>query len=158
MLGALVLLLISGFVGVARAAAGNREVTFGNVMGEPFGAGNNLFLPVAGLATTVPAEIPYLHGDSYLQVFVLPIPRALWPAKPIDDITVVITRFDPENSGFAFPAFGEGYANFGFIGVAALRSPSGRSGGAFAPSFCKFAGPQELRRSSSTGRRLLATV
>jgi oligosaccharide repeat unit polymerase len=118
MLGALVLLLISGFVGVARAAAGSREVTFGNVTGEPFGAGNNLFLPVAGLATTVPAEIPYLHGGSYLQVFVLPIPRALWPTKPVDDITTIITRFDPENSGLAFPAFGEGYANFGFIGVA----------------------------------------
>jgi oligosaccharide repeat unit polymerase len=117
-LGALLLLLITGFTGVARAAAGSREITFGNVIGEPFGAGNNLFLPIAGLSTTVPAEIPYLHGDSYLQVFVLPIPRALWPAKPNDDITVVTTAFDPDNSGLAFPAFGEGYANFGFIGVA----------------------------------------
>jgi oligosaccharide repeat unit polymerase len=117
-MGTLLLLLITGVTGVARAAAGSREVTFSNVIGEPFGAGNNLFLPVAGLSTTVPAEIPYLHGDSYLQIFVLPIPRALWPAKPADDITTVITRFDPGNSGFAFPAFGEGYANFGFIGVA----------------------------------------
>lgn len=118
MLGALLLLLITGLTGVARVAAGSREVTFDNVIGEPFGAGNNLFLPLAGLSTTVPAEIPYLHGGSYLQVFVLPIPRALWPTKPNDEITVVMTRFDPDNSGFAFPAFGEGYANFGFIGVA----------------------------------------
>lgn len=118
MMGALLLLVITGFIGVARAAADSREVTFGNVIADPFGAGNNLFLPVAGLSTTVPAEIPYLHGDSYLQTFVLPIPRALWSTKPEDDITVVITRFDPGNSGFAFPAFGEGYANFGFIGVA----------------------------------------
>jgi oligosaccharide repeat unit polymerase len=118
MLGALLLLLITGLIGVARSAAADRQVTFGNVVAEPFGAGNNLFLPVAGLSTTVPAEIPYLHGDSYLQVFVLPIPRALWSAKPADDITTVITRFDPDNSGLAFPAFGEGYANFGFIGVA----------------------------------------
>jgi oligosaccharide repeat unit polymerase len=118
MLGALLLLLITGLIGVARGAAASREVTFGNVIGEPFGAGNNLFLPVAGLSTTVPAEIPYLHGDSYLQIFVLPIPRALWPTKPKDDITIVTTRFDPEKSGLYFPAFGEGYANFGFIGVA----------------------------------------
>jgi oligosaccharide repeat unit polymerase len=118
MLGALLLLLITGLIGVARSAAANRQITFGNVIAEPFGAGNNLFLPVAGLSTTVPAEIPYLHGDSYLQVFVLPIPRALWPTKPADDITTVITRFDPDNSGLAFPAFAEGYANFGFIGVA----------------------------------------
>lgn len=119
MLGALLLLLIAGLTGIARGASGTREITFGNVIAEPFGAGNNLFLPVAGLSITVPAEIPYLHGRSYLQTFILPIPRALWPTKPKDDITVVITRFDPDNSGFAFPAFGESYANFGFIGVAA---------------------------------------
>ena len=118
MTGALLLLLITGLIGVARAAAGSREVTFANVIGEPFGAGNNLFLPLAGLSTTVPAEIPYLHGDSYLQIFVLPVPRALWSTKPADDITIVTTTFDPGNSGFYFPAFGEGYANFGFIGVA----------------------------------------
>jgi oligosaccharide repeat unit polymerase len=117
MLGALLLLLITGLTGVARAATASRDVTFANVITSPFGAGNNLFLPVAGLSTTVPAEIPYLYGDSYLQVFVLPIPRALWPTKPNDDISAVITRFDPGSSGFAFPAFGEGYANFGFIGV-----------------------------------------
>jgi oligosaccharide repeat unit polymerase len=118
LLGSLVLLLITGFTGLARAAATDRSVTFANVAGEPFGAGNNLFLPLAGLSTTVPAEIPYLRGHSYLQVFVLPIPRALWSAKPADDITTVITTFDPDNSGFAFPEFGEGYANFGFTGVA----------------------------------------
>jgi oligosaccharide repeat unit polymerase len=116
--GAFMLLLVTGFIGVARGAAGSREVTFGNVIGEPFGPGNNLFLPLSGLSSTVPAEIQYLHGDSYLQTFVLPIPRALWSAKPKDDITVVTTRFDPGNSGFYFPEFGEGYANFGFIGVA----------------------------------------
>jgi oligosaccharide repeat unit polymerase len=118
MLGALLLLLMTGLIGVARAAAANREVTFSNVIGEPFGTGNNLFLPIAGLSTTVPAKIPYLHGDSYLQIFALPIPRALWPTKPADEISVVITTFDPGNSGFAFPAFGEAYANFGLLGVA----------------------------------------
>ena len=118
MTGALLLLLITGLIGVARAAASHREVTFGNVVAEPFGAGNNLFLPLAGLSTTVPSEIPYLHGGSYLQVFVLPIPRGLWSAKPADDITTVTTRFDPGKSGLYFPAFGESYADFGLIGVA----------------------------------------
>jgi oligosaccharide repeat unit polymerase len=118
MLGALLLLLITGFLGVARAAAANRNVTFSNVVGEPFGAGNNLFLPLAGLSTTIPAEIPYLHGDSYLQIFVLPIPRALWRTKPADEISVVTTTFDPGDSGLFFPAFGEAYANFGLTGVA----------------------------------------
>jgi oligosaccharide repeat unit polymerase len=143
-LGALLLLLITGLIGVARAASASRQVTFGNVIGEPFGAGNNLFLPVAGLSTTVPAEIPYLHGDSYLQVFVLPIPRAFWPTKPGDDITAVITRFDPGNSGFAFPAFGEGYANFGFTGVALCGV---LLGGVSELLYRRFACSQDLKSS-----------
>jgi oligosaccharide repeat unit polymerase len=119
MLGALVLLLITALIGVARGPAINRDVSVSNVLSQPFGAGNNLFLPLAGLSTTVPAEIPYLHGRSYLQIFVLPIPRGLWPTKPReDDVTVVTTRFDPLKSGLYFPAFGEGYANFGYPGVA----------------------------------------
>jgi oligosaccharide repeat unit polymerase len=117
LLGALLLLILSGIIGVARGAAANREVTTSNVIAQPFGAGNNLFLPLAGLSTTVPAEMPFLHGDSYLQIFVLLVPRALWATKPADDISVVTTRFDPGESGFYFPAFGEGYANFGLIGV-----------------------------------------
>jgi len=144
MIGALLLLLITGLVGVARAAADRREITPGSVIGEPFGAGNNLFLPVAGLSTTVPAEIPYLHGHSYLQIFVLPVPRALWPTKPADDITTVITRFDPGNSGFAFPAFGEGYANFGLLGVALCGVLLG--GGAELLDR-RFAGSQDLKSS-----------
>lgn len=117
--GALLLLLVTGLTGVARSAAASRQVTPASVIAEPFGAGNNLFLPLAGLAQTVPWQVPYLRGASYLQAFELPLPRALWPAKPADDITVVITRFDPGNSGFAFPAFGEAYADFGLAGVAA---------------------------------------
>ncbi len=120
LLGALLLLLITAVLGVARGAAADREVTFAKVMGQPFGPGNNLFLPLAGLAATVPSDIPYLHGESYLQIFILPIPRAMWPGKPADDITVVTTTFDPARSGLYFPAFGEGYANFGLPGVALI--------------------------------------
>lgn len=118
MLGALLLLAITGVLGIARGAAADRAVTFGNVIGEPFGPGNNLFLPLAGLVSTVPSDVPYLRGESYLQVFILPIPRALWPEKPADEITVLTTKFDPTKSGLYFPAFGEGYANFGLPGVA----------------------------------------
>jgi oligosaccharide repeat unit polymerase len=147
LLGAALLLLIASFFGIARAAAANRQITFASVMGQPFGAGNNLFLPVAGLSMTVPNEIAYLHGSSYLQVFVLPIPRALWPAKPADDIGTVITRFDPNNSGLAFPAFGESYANFGFMGVALC----GIFLGALAEILHRrFAGSQDLKSSVVT--------
>ena len=74
----------------------------------------------------------------------LPIPRALWSAKPDDDITVVITRFDPGNSGLYFPAFGEGYANFGLIGVALCGVVLG---GAAEFLHRRFASSQDLKSS-----------
>lgn len=116
--GALVLLAVTGVLGILRGAAANRDVTVSTVATQASGPGNNLFLPLAGLAETVPAQVPYLHGASYLQVLVLPVPRALWRTKPADDITTVTTVFDPRNAGLAFPAFGEGYANFGLAGTA----------------------------------------
>jgi hypothetical protein len=115
--GALVLLAITAVAGAARSPEAYRVVTVSSVAGQPGGPGNNLFLPLAGLAETVPSQVGYLHGASYLQAFVLPVPRVLWPSKPADDISVLISRFDPQNSGFAFPAFGEGYADFGYPGV-----------------------------------------
>lgn len=118
-LGALMLLAVTAVAGVARGAAPGRDVTPGSVAAQPFGPGNNLFLPLAGLAETVPAQVPFLHGASYLQMAELPVPRALWPSKPADDITVLTDRFDPGGSGLYFPAFGEGYADFGYPGVIA---------------------------------------
>jgi hypothetical protein len=113
-----VLLIMTGMLGILRGSEANRDVTVSTVAAQASGPGNNLFLPLAGLAETVPAQTPYLHGASYAQVLVLPVPRALWLAKPANDITTVTTVFDPGNSGLCFPAFGEGYANFGLGGVA----------------------------------------
>jgi len=115
--GTLVLVLLGGLVGVAREAAGSRHVTFSTVLAEPFGSGNDLFLPLAGLASTVPGQLPYLRGSSYLQIPIFAVPRALWKSKPQSDISTVITVLDPGNSGLAFPEFGEMYANFGMPGV-----------------------------------------
>jgi hypothetical protein len=117
--GALVLVALAGLIGVAREAAGSRQVTVGAVLAEPFGSGNDLFLPLAGLASTVPGQLPYLHGSSYLQAAAFPVPRALWSGKPQDAMIGVTRAIDPGNSGLAFPEFGEMYANFGPPGVLA---------------------------------------
>lgn len=117
--GLFVLVVISGLVGVARGAAGSRNVTVGIVIAQPFGSGNDLFLPLAGLAQTVPGQIPYLHGTSYLEAAVFLIPRGLWSGKPQGAIVRVTNAMDPSNSGLAFPEFGEMYANFGLPGVLA---------------------------------------
>jgi oligosaccharide repeat unit polymerase len=145
-LGAVLVLVIAGYVGVARVAADNREVSVVSVLAEPFGGGTNLFLPLAGLAYTVPTQIPYLDGASYEQLAVLPIPRALWGDKPQDVISTVTTAFDPEDSGLAFPEFGEAYANFGLPGVIAS---SLMLGGLIELIYRRYAGAISLRSSVS---------
>ena len=115
--GALALVLLGALVGVARGAADSRNVTIGAVLAEPFGSGNDLFLPVAGLASTIPGQLPYLNGSSYLQIAAFAIPRTLWKDKPQSAISNVTEVLDPGNSGLAFPEFGEMYANFGLPGV-----------------------------------------
>jgi len=115
--GMLAVVGAAALIAVARGAAGSRDVTPGAVLAQPFGSGNDLFLPLAGLAGTVPDGTPYLHGASYLQTVIFPIPRALWSGKPQDAISVVTGQMDPGNSGIAFPEFGEMYANFGLPGA-----------------------------------------
>jgi hypothetical protein len=117
--GVLVLIALGGLIGVAREAGGSHQITTGAVLAEPFGAGNDLFLPLAGLASIVPGQFPYLHGISYLQAAAFPIPRALWSGKPEDAMISVTKAIDPSDSGLAFPEFGEMYANFGMPGVLA---------------------------------------
>jgi hypothetical protein len=115
--GAIALVILAAVIGVARGAAGSRDVTVSGVLAAPLGTGNNLFLPLAGLAAAVPGQEPYLHGASYSQILLFPIPRALWSGKPQGDITTLTAAFDPSHSGIAFPEFGEMYANFGLVGV-----------------------------------------
>lgn len=115
--GVFVLVVLGGFVGVARGAADSRQVTVGSVLAETVGSGNDLFLPLAGLAGAVPGQLPYLDGASYLEVPAFLVPRALWSGKPQGAIATLTTEIDPGNSGLAFPEFGEMYANFGLPGV-----------------------------------------
>lgn len=116
-IGAIILILFGGVIGIARGAADSRNFTTNSVLSRPFESGNNLFLPVAGLAIVVPHEAPYLHGSSYLQVLLFPIPRGLWHNKPNSDISTITDMMDSAKSGLAFPEFGEMYANFGMPGV-----------------------------------------
>jgi oligosaccharide repeat unit polymerase len=113
----LAILTLFAAVGVGRSAAGKRTFTSQTVFNEAFGGGSDLFAPLAGLAETVPSQIHYLNGSSYLETLVFPIPRALWSSKPAGKISTTVQTFDPGNSGIAFPEFGEMYANFGFMGV-----------------------------------------
>jgi oligosaccharide repeat unit polymerase len=62
----------------------------------------------------------YLHGNSYLALISKPLPRKLWPNKPIPfdvEMTRKIFPIESKYVGFSFSGLSEPYANFGYFGV-----------------------------------------
>jgi oligosaccharide repeat unit polymerase len=114
--GLIVTVALTGLIGVARGSTDTRHMTVSTALKQPFGSGNNLFLPLAAMARTVPVQFAYLGGASYLEIPAYAIPRALWPGKPQDAILALTRTFD-NNAGLAVPEFGEMYVNFGLTGV-----------------------------------------
>lgn len=65
----------------------------------------------------VPDDVPLLYGESYLAVFTLPVPKALWPNKPrMIDGRVGLTFFGMP-AGVPPGAVGEAFWNFHLAGV-----------------------------------------
>jgi len=74
------------------------------------------------LVGRVPHELPYQLGRTYLATATMPVPRGLWPDKPLPSTGVFTLAFWPDTwllSGTTLPPglFGEFYLNFGWIGV-----------------------------------------
>jgi oligosaccharide repeat unit polymerase len=65
-------------------------------------------------------RIPKLYGSSYLGALVKPIPRALFPAKPIEfdkKLNSIVFPVESKNVGLSFSALSEPLVNFGPIGI-----------------------------------------
>jgi hypothetical protein len=97
-----------------------------DIVGEAFAgrAGDQQFLDqFASLLTLVDNYGRFYHGDTYLALITLPIPREWWPEKPelaayIDDISI---RERPMGeAGMIATYLGESYANFGYVGAAII--------------------------------------
>lgn len=74
----------------------------------------------AVIADKVPSEIGYLNGESLTYFLLAPIPRTMWPEKPVVRIGLFIGQeiFDKNNETGVPPGFpAELYLNFGHIGV-----------------------------------------
>lgn len=80
----------------------------------------------AWVCANTPDRIPFLMGESYKPFLYAPIPRVIWPDKPV--ISDVLTHIDrtygfvetEANAAFGIGYLGEGYANFGVWGVIAV--------------------------------------
>ena len=70
-----------------------------------------------------PAEYSYMLGQTFLYVFVLFVPRAIWAGKPDNPVRDMIERSlnkQARVSGTAVANIGEFYANFGVLGIVAF--------------------------------------
>ena len=90
---------------------------------------------IAWVCSNTPERIPYLKGESYLPFLYAPVPRILWPNKPI--LSEALTNIDAiydlavvNSQGNLTAAvgvsyIGEGYANFGVLGVGVVMMLQG---------------------------------
>ena len=91
-------------------------------MAEPL-LGSSNFMGVgktAAIIEAVPDRLDYLYGTSYLTWIVAPIPRAIWPDKPIIRIGRVLGYAifgTADTTGIPPGAVGELYLNFGWLGI-----------------------------------------
>ncbi len=135
--------LVPGLVGAAAigfARGGSEGLTFEEIrqyqlsvesIGESGGLGS-AFAPILEPAILVDLEdsrarpIPLMYGLSARDLLLAPVPRALWPSKPVQLGASIVEVRQPylAGSGFSIAVglWGEGYINFRIPGMVALTS------------------------------------
>lgn len=71
----------------------------------------------ATIVAITPIQIPFWNGQSYLDIFTLPVPRSLWPEKPIPVRLTLGNLIRGQNVGIPMTMIGEFYINFGIFGI-----------------------------------------
>lgn len=80
-------------------------------------------LPTSGhVIRAVPEVLPYANGDTIVSWLAAPVPRAIWPEKPIISLgpTIGILIYGNRNSGVPPGLVAESYWNYGMAGVLVL--------------------------------------
>ena len=77
-------------------------------------------------------ELALQYGFTYFTQIVNPIPRAVWPGKPVGDAGLILARAvgavdrNGEPTMTVSPGFlGEAYLNFGFLGLLIIPAVAG---------------------------------
>ena len=90
----------------------------------PFLENRNLFdlSKTAHIFNSVPEEMPFMYGSSFMNILYAPIPRTMWKEKPDIQIGLVVASdiYDiPRAHQTAIPPglMGEMYMNFGVLGI-----------------------------------------
>lgn len=96
------------------------ELSWGTVLKSSI-TDTRIFETFMAVQYTVPRFVDYVYTDPLAYVFILPLPRALWPEKPepewIRTIGPILGTPSAYEAGAAVPQFGEYYMAFGWPGV-----------------------------------------
>ena len=79
----------------------------------------------ATVIAITPIQIPFWNGQSYLDILTFPVPRSLWPDKPIPARLILGQLIRGHDIGIPVTVVGEFYMNFGAFGVATGMSVFG---------------------------------
>ncbi len=93
----------------------------------------DLIHQLAYIYMMTPSVIPYEYGSTYSYFAVAIIPRFIWPEKPIAGVVNknfsvdygITTAEIAENTSFGMSLLGEGYINFGIVGVVLVMAIQG---------------------------------
>ncbi|HEY0780080.1 MAG TPA: O-antigen polymerase, partial [Gemmatirosa sp.] len=124
--GAAAVVLFAGWLGIARAVfksetrKATATPTFIQVVRNTL-SDTEVFETFGAVLDAVPGRVEFAGADPYVYVFIQPIPRVIWPEKPLptflDKIARAINTRASGNAGAAVPHFGEYYLAFGWPGL-----------------------------------------
>jgi hypothetical protein len=123
----------NGFIAQARESATRQTTSFGQLLSENFTQlgnawdrfvlGGDTEMPnlLALEVLKVPSSIPFQNGAATGEVFLQPVPRQLWPAKPRsgDELLTQQLFVDPRlnTASRQYTPMANFYLDFGFVGV-----------------------------------------
>lgn len=119
------LFILAGLVSILRRflssfGTAETDVRLGTILKSSI-TDTRIFETFMAVQYAVPRFVDYVYADPFLYVFILPLPRALWPAKPepewIRTIGPILGTPNAVEAGAAVPQFGEYYMAFGWPGV-----------------------------------------
>lgn len=90
------------------------------VLTKPLDSDFSTYRSFFAMVKRYPSEHDYLYGTTLLYIFVLFIPKSIWPGKPdnpIRDMIEIALNNKARRSGTAVANIGEMYANFGIVGI-----------------------------------------
>jgi hypothetical protein len=73
--------------------------------------------PLCAIVLWVPQQQPYLNGETYERIIPAFVPRFMWKDKPFTTMTINEWFFRREGGSSGVTNMGEGYLNFGIVGV-----------------------------------------